>query len=1062
MERNGLLKNFLFFFLIFLLSGIILLFLVLHLSLENKLESIKNGEIYSEVITKDKLSSDVFNVVELIYEDGSRVNAKIIQGSISDSSVSGNVELLTDKGEIINATVSNNLFEIPDGSIVTVKLANKAVTEEKLADGSVTTIKLKDGVITSGKLEEGTVLTEHIANNAITSFKIADGSITTTKILDNIITTPKLANQAVTSIKLADGSVVSAKIINGAITNEKLANGSVTEFKIADNAIVTAKINNGSVTEAKLSSGSVSLSKLSTTMCSTGEVLKKSGSSWICGTDIGGTGYIFSLTAGLGLTNTGTSVDPILNADVDNVTVEIVSNKIRVMDNSITDVKLVNGSVTTLKIADANVTEGKLQNGAVSNIKLADNSVTSIKIVNGTILNEDISSSAAIAYSKLNLLGSITNADISTVADIAWSKISKLGSSLSDFAIRNASDINIVDTGGYYTSTNVEGSLQEVGSSISSINSVISGLDTNYLRLNGTNSMSGNLNLGGNFLYGNTTANSILTLQANTASSGNTLTNEAVRVRVGDSGGTTALTILNNGNIGINNTSPIYELDVSGYLRVSGNARLTPGQTFYTDIITRSHLTMGYLTLNGGTNGGVKAVSSQGNTFIANTISVETNTYLNAVVLRHNSSGTVGSGFGTGILFQSDTDSVQDIDMASIRAIWSNAVHANRRSNLVLSSYEGGSERTQLYLRSGSNPQVEMRVTSGEMFGIRGESNHQIVQFYGDYGGGNQYGSLFLNELSSTKISLRAYGDSYINPVTGNLGIGNTTPGKKLDVTGEGRFSNTLTVTGGGIDVTGTITLASITSCSSGLQTDAGGVISCIPSDLSLKENIEKVENSLSIIERLRGVRYNWKDKEKYGINKEYGLIAQEVEEVVPELVFSMGDGNKGVKYMQMSGLLIEGIKEIKQKTEIIENRIQTIELAINKGTKEEGVLTTEQVISLISGNTLEKIKVKELIALTSVTVEGNLTVLGKTFFGGNISLSESSTGEILFNPGEVSKTVYFSNPYVKPPNISLTPYSFITGNYKVKEVGLDYFLLELFSPQDEPVKFTWFAFEKK
>jgi len=55
---------------------------------------------------------------------------------------------------------------------------------------------------------------------------------------------------------------------------------------------------------------------------------------------------------------------------------------------------------------------------------------------------------------------------------------------------------------------------------------------------------------GGQTLIGGIAADNLLTLQANSAS-GNTPTNAAIQMKVGDSGGTTALTILNNGNVGI-------------------------------------------------------------------------------------------------------------------------------------------------------------------------------------------------------------------------------------------------------------------------------------------------------------------------------------------------------------------------------------------------------------------------------------------------------------------------------------------------------------------------------
>ncbi len=68
---------------------------------------------------------------------------------------------------------------------------------------------------------------------------------------------------------------------------------------------------------------------------------------------------------------------------------------------------------------------------------------------------------------------------------------------------------------------------------------------------------------GGQIIIGGTAANDTMTIQANSASSGNTAGNAAFYLKVGDSGGVTAITALNNSNIGIGR-SPSYKLDVAG------------------------------------------------------------------------------------------------------------------------------------------------------------------------------------------------------------------------------------------------------------------------------------------------------------------------------------------------------------------------------------------------------------------------------------------------------------------------------------------------------------------
>jgi hypothetical protein len=81
-------------------------------------------------------------------------------------------------------------------------------------------------------------------------------------------------------------------------------------------------------------------------------------------------------------------------------------------------------------------------------------------------------------------------------------------------------------------------------------------------------------------------------------------------------------------------------------------------------------------------------------------------------------------------------------------------------------------------------------------------------------------------------------------------------------------------------------------------------------SDVNLKENIHTVENSLGTIGQLRGVSFDWKENGKGS----YGVIAQELEEVLPELV-STGEV-KSVNYNGIIGVLIEAIKELKVEIE--------------------------------------------------------------------------------------------------------------------------------------------------
>lgn len=87
-------------------------------------------------------------------------------------------------------------------------------------------------------------------------------------------------------------------------------------------------------------------------------------------------------------------------------------------------------------------------------------------------------------------------------------------------------------------------------------------------------------------------------------------------------------------------------------------------------------------------------------------------------------------------------------------------------------------------------------------------------------------------------------------------------------------------------------------------------------SDLKVKENISTFENGLETIQQLRGVNYTWKENGKSSI----GVIAQEIEEILPQLV---KDGEvKSVNYNGLIGVLIEAVKELSAEVEELKKKI--------------------------------------------------------------------------------------------------------------------------------------------
>jgi hypothetical protein len=102
-------------------------------------------------------------------------------------------------------------------------------------------------------------------------------------------------------------------------------------------------------------------------------------------------------------------------------------------------------------------------------------------------------------------------------------------------------------------------------------------------------------------------------------------------------------------------------------------------------------------------------------------------------------------------------------------------------------------------------------------------------------------------------------------------------------------------------------------------------------SDARLKENIETVSNALDKVTRLRGVNYEWRADAENRVGpmtdgRHLGMIAQEVETVVPEVVDTSDDGYKSINYDNLTGLLVEAIKDQQEMIKAQAARIRALE----------------------------------------------------------------------------------------------------------------------------------------
>ena len=107
-------------------------------------------------------------------------------------------------------------------------------------------------------------------------------------------------------------------------------------------------------------------------------------------------------------------------------------------------------------------------------------------------------------------------------------------------------------------------------------------------------------------------------------------------------------------------------------------------------------------------------------------------------------------------------------------------------------------------------------------------------------------------------------------------------------------------------------------SCFIGSIKASGDIIAYCTSDKNLKNNIIKIGNSEEIINSISGYCYEWNEKTTRD-GKQVGLIAQEVEKVIPTAVCTREDGTKALDYIQIIPVLVEEVKRLK---ELVNNKL--------------------------------------------------------------------------------------------------------------------------------------------
>lgn len=263
--------------------------------------------------------------------------------------------------------------------------------------------------------------------------------------------------------------------------------------------------------------------------------------------------------------------------------------------------------------------------------------------------------------------------------------------------------------------------------------------------------------------------------------------------------------------------------------------------------------------------------------------------------------------------------------------------------NLNLPAVIGGTRGTPVFVNclrtSGATPNALVNITDGD----GAVSSLSLGQ---EYAGAKIMGPLLVCNAAGQDADT-----CHILCVhNGSASIGdNLCVNGNSEVNGTAQFNNNLTVdgsSGGSGLITGSIICSNshinATGCiisqthicstgasaiikganlcaTTGIQSD-GDIIAFASSDENLKDNIKPITNSNSILKSINGYEFDWKE-EATKEGHSYGVIAQEVEKVMPEAVKKHSNNYLAVDYIQLIPVLIEEIKSLNNRIEILEGK---------------------------------------------------------------------------------------------------------------------------------------------
>lgn len=754
------------------------------------------------------------------------------------------------------------------GCIIADRIGSGAVTRLKIGLGEIDNTRIADGGIVGGNIIPGGIGTPQLASQAVTNGIIGPNAITEDKIDAGAITATKILDGAVLEGKIALGAVTVTKIGAGAVTEAKLGTGAVTVDKIGTGAVTTAKIDNLAVTASQLADSAVTASKISSRAVT-----------WP------------KLDNGLPFTAWDEGVGGLMSSRI---------------------VAIVNGTAATVESGDTyrsiTPTASTTDFYFTTNIQFRTTKDL-FAVITYRCRGTGWRSSDTIRL--YNIANTAQNTTAEMVGDGNWhtavfdiSAFTGTGTVRFDFqdsgqAIGSGATLDLA-----YIATGIAGSGGGVGA-VSYRGAVGIGTATpgNALTVGGATAQYPTL-FSINETTHATSRRAAMTFGANWLVGQDSNGNGTKDFFIYDGSiPATRLYISTSGNVGIANTAPpstagFRFLALGTDTNTKGVFQARDGTvtaTLYTNATSTGSVgTSSNHDLRLVINDSERARLTTGGRFAINATSVSGNTYLRL------GSGDIQMNQNTGVLSNAYYDTAWRYaanGTAGAITFTSGTIQLQTAVNNASGAGATASMNERLRVANGGNISIGVAADGEEKLEVRTGSSA--------YGLLHSNGTIKLGSYISTAEAQFGTKSNHNIAFFTNNGAGRL----RITATGEVRLPD---YAGGGTN---------------GASIDNNGrIIRTSMSDLRMKEGITDYAGALDAVLRMRPVRFQWKDKDRFGSRWEVGFIAQEMMACVPEAVWQGEDGFYGIDSGKLLAVVVGAIQELFDDRTWMAKRIQELE----------------------------------------------------------------------------------------------------------------------------------------